>query len=105
MAVQPFNAQTVKAVQETRQQIAGWIQQENAFSDVIRNLKAQAIDGANAPTQADLDEVNRLGAQMYGGGAYVPITLETWAALMSASTGMYDGWNGGQNTSFLNAKP
>jgi hypothetical protein len=100
-----FNAQTVKAVQECRQQLPGWVQQENVFSDVMRNLKAQAIDGANAPTQAEIDEVNRQGGAMYGGSSYVPLTLEAWTALMSAMTAMFDGWNGGQNTAFLNAKP
>jgi hypothetical protein len=105
MAAQPFNAQTVKQVQECRQQLPGWIQQENLFADVMRNIKAQGIDGANAPTQADIDEINRAGSAMYGGQAYVPLTLESWGALMSAMTAMFDGWNGGQNTAFLNARP
>lgn len=100
-----FNAQTVKAVQECRQQLPSWIQQENQFADVMRNLKAQGIDAANAPTQAEIDEVNRMGAQLYGGQTYVPLELADWTALMSAMTAMFDGWNGGQNTAFLNAKP
>ena len=80
MAAQPFNAQTVKAVQECRQLLPLWSSKTMFSWDVMRNLKAQAIDGANAPTQADIDEINRSGSAQYGGTSYVPLTIESWAA-------------------------
>jgi hypothetical protein len=105
MAAEPFNPQTVKFVQDTRNRLQGYIDQQNMFVSVIANMKAQGIDGVNAPTQVDLDEVNRMGQQNWGGQAYVPITPETWAGLVSAMTAIHDGWTLGQNASFLNAKP
>jgi hypothetical protein len=105
MAAQPFNPQTVKFVADVRNQLQNYISQQGMFTALISNMKAQLIDTTNAPTQVDLDEVNRIGQQNFGSQAYVPITLETWTALAAAMDAIYAAWNAGQQAAFLNAKP
>ena len=70
-----FNPATVEYISQLGVQLT-----TRQFRDAVLNVEAHA---ATPVTQEDLDEYNRTRA---GEPAYIPITLESWAALVGDIT-------------------